>query len=151
MMKRILLGVAALAIVSGVGLATKANAQTQRPPLPFPVFSAPVLPDIEVFQGGSVGPSGDPVQPIALFENTSVGTPFFAKIAETGNKFTALNPSVGPALFANAQRLGQGLVIAGFNRFPSVEDRPAQRRLGRGLVNAGFNPTSPARRPFAPQ
>jgi hypothetical protein len=116
MMKKLQMGIAAAAIAFGVGLAPTAEAQFFASPAPgFPT----------TFQG-AIGPFGNPVSPVGIFENTSSGTPFAATIARNGNIFSNLFPAAGLPLFQNAQR------------------------LGNGLVNAGFEPTSRARWSFIP-
>ena len=105
MTRKLTVGIAALAIAIGVGLAPKAEAQFFGTP---PGFSAPV------FQG-AIGPFGNPTNPVGIFENTSRGTPFAATIATNGNVFSNLFPSTFVPLAANATRLGTGMVNAGFS------------------------------------
>ena len=99
MMRKIFLGAAAVALVAGTLVASKAEAQ-------FVLFPA----------------LDDPTKPtITFFEQTSLGTPFFAVIDRTGGVSSSIWPAARPAIAANAIR------------------------LANGLVNAGFPPTSPAR------
>ena len=102
MRKKLLLGVTALAIAAGVGMAPKADAQPFFDPQTnaFPVFGNP------------------PAQiPIFLNEATSPGTPFFATIGALGNAFAGrvTNPDQQNAILFNSGRLGRGLINAGFN------------------------------------
>ena len=99
MIRKVFFGATAVALVASTLVASKAEAQ-------FVVFPA----------------LDDPTKPtISFFEQTSRGTPFFAVIDRTGGSFASVFPAARPAIGANADR------------------------LANGLVNAGFGPTSPTR------
>jgi hypothetical protein len=99
MIRKTLVGAAAVALVATSLVASNAEAQ-------FVLFPA----------------LDDPTKPtVTFFEQTSRGTPSFAVIDRTGGTFSSISPATRPAIGANAIR------------------------LANGLINAGFPPTSPAR------
>lgn len=98
MFKKVFFGAAAVALVAGTLVASNVEAQVAFPAL------------------------DDPTKPtVTFFEQTSLGTPFFAVIDRTGGSFSSIFPAARPAILDNANR------------------------LATGMVNAGFGPTSPAR------
>ena len=99
MIRKALIGAAAVALVASSLVASKAEAQF----VLFPALDTPAKPTV------------------TFFEQTSRGSPFFAVIDRTGGSFSSVFPAARPAIGANAIR------------------------LANGLVNAGFPPTSPAR------
>lgn len=99
MFKKVFFGAAAVALVVGTVVASNAEAQL----VAFPALDDPTKPTV------------------TFFEQTSLGTPFFAVIDRTGGSFSSIFPAAQPAILDNANR------------------------LATGMVNAGFGPTSPAR------
>ena len=95
MRKKLLVGVAAMAIIAGIGMASKTEAQ------PFITL-------------GATGVFGNPNFPITFNETNSPGTKQHATIAAEYNRAVAIRPAAFPTLAANSVRLGQALFNAGF-------------------------------------